>query len=51
MFLDAERVGIFKFYPDGNFEYGEFVSESVGEGCKLVSKNQFNDQYCGETIP
>lgn len=48
LFLDAERVGIFKFYPDSNFEYGEFVSESVGEGCKLVSRNQVNDHCCGE---
>ncbi|MCZ0900501.1 PAS domain S-box protein, partial [Microcoleus sp. HI-ES] len=33
LFLDAERVGIFKFDPDSKFGYGEFVSESVGEGC------------------
>ncbi|WP_333306211.1 diguanylate cyclase domain-containing protein [Microcoleus sp. B7-D4] len=51
VFLDAERVGIFKFYPDSNFGYGEFVSESVGEGCKLVSKNQFNDPCGGEPYP
>lgn len=48
LFIDAERVGIFKFYPDSNFEEGEFVSESVGEGCKLVSRNQFNDHCLGE---
>ncbi|WP_339382701.1 diguanylate cyclase domain-containing protein [Microcoleus asticus] len=51
LFLDAERVGIFKFYPDSKFGYGEFVSESVGEGCKLVSRNQFNDHSCGELYP
>ncbi|MEG3985963.1 diguanylate cyclase [Microcoleus sp. S28C3] len=51
LFLDAERVGIFKFYPDSKLGYGEFVSESVGEGCKLVSRNQFNDHSCGELYP
>jgi len=51
LFLDAERVGIFKFDPDSNFGYGEFVSESVGEGCKLVSRNQFNDPCTGEQEP
>src|SRR6476661_1446704 len=48
LFLDAERVGIFKFYPDSNFGYGELVSESVAEGCKLASRNQFNDSCGGE---
>lgn len=51
LFLDAERVGIFKFDPDSNFGYGEFVSESIGEGCKLVSRNQFNDPCAGEQDP
>ncbi|WP_445306125.1 diguanylate cyclase domain-containing protein [Microcoleus vaginatus] len=51
LFLEAERVGIFKFAPDSKFGYGEFVSESVGEGCKLVSRNQFNDPCAGEQYP
>jgi len=28
-FLNAERVGIFEFYPDSKFDDGEFVAESV----------------------
>lgn len=30
--VNADRVGIFKFYPDSNFNTGAFVAESVAEG-------------------
>ncbi len=29
LFLNADRVGIFQFYPSANFNDGEFVAESV----------------------
>lgn len=34
--LQADRVGIFKFYPDSNFNEGEFAAESVAVGLSSV---------------
>ncbi|MBV6623362.1 MAG: GAF domain-containing protein [Rivularia sp. (in: Bacteria)] len=34
--IQADRVGIFKFYPDSNFDDGEFVAESVVQGFSSV---------------
>jgi PAS domain S-box-containing protein len=31
-FLNTDRVGIFKFYPESNFDDGEFVSEALVAG-------------------
>ncbi|WRH67785.1 MAG: PAS domain-containing protein [Planktothrix sp. GU0601_MAG3] len=32
LLLQCDRVGIFKFYPESNFDDGEFVAESVVDG-------------------
>ncbi|NEQ54570.1 MAG: GAF domain-containing protein, partial [Leptolyngbya sp. SIO3F4] len=40
--LDADRVGIFKFFPDKNWE-GEFIAESVGAPWKSALANPVYD--------
>ncbi|MBD2295689.1 GAF domain-containing protein [Anabaena sphaerica FACHB-251] len=46
--INADRVGIFKFDPDSNFNHGEFVSESVVTGFKSALENKINDHCFGE---
>lgn len=46
--INADRVGIFKFDPDSNFTYGEFVSESVVSGFISALENKVHDQCFGE---
>ncbi|WP_052128741.1 GAF domain-containing protein [Neosynechococcus sphagnicola] len=47
-FIHADRVGIFKFYPDANFDDGEFVSESVTAGFDSVLEIRIHDHCFGE---
>ncbi len=46
--IQADRVGIFKFYPDSNFDDGEFVAESVVEGFPSVVAIRIHDHCFGE---
>ena len=46
--IQADRVGIFKFYPDSNFDDGEFVAESVVEGFSSVVAIRIHDHCFGE---
>ena len=46
--INADRVGIFKFDPDSNFHYGEFVSESVVAGFKSALAAKVQDDCFGE---
>ncbi|MDB9492035.1 PAS domain-containing protein [Dolichospermum circinale CS-534/05] len=46
--MNADRVGIFKFDPDSNFNYGEFVSESVVSGFISALEMKVHDQCFGE---
>ncbi len=46
--IQADRVGIFKFYPDSGFNEGEFVAESVAEGLSSVIAMQVHDHCFGE---
>lgn len=46
--INADRVGIFKFDTDSNFNYGEFVSESVVSGFISALENKVHDQCFGE---
>ena len=48
--IQADRVGIFKFHPDANFDDGEFVAESVVAGFPSaltirVKDNCFGSNY------
>ena len=46
--IHADRVGIFKFYPDSNFNDGAFVSESVVEGFDSAIAIKIHDRCFGE---
>ncbi|MEA5480111.1 GAF domain-containing protein [Pseudanabaena galeata UHCC 0370] len=46
--IQADRVGIFKFYPDSGFSDGEFVAESVGEGFVSAMAIPIHDHCFGE---
>ncbi|MBD2301387.1 GAF domain-containing protein [Nostoc sp. FACHB-190] len=46
--IQADRVGIFKFYPDSNFDDGEFVAESVGERFNSVVAIPIHDHCFGK---
>jgi len=45
--VQADRVGIFKFYPDANFDDGEFVAESVSEGFPSAKRIKVHDHCFG----
>jgi hypothetical protein len=47
-FLQADRVGIFKFYPESNFDDGEIVSESVVDGYPSAIAIRIHDHTFGE---
>ncbi|ABA24298.1 multi-sensor hybrid histidine kinase [Trichormus variabilis ATCC 29413] len=46
--IQADRVGIFKFYPESNFNDGEFVAESVVDEFPSVIAIRVHDQCFGE---
>ncbi|MDD1416001.1 GAF domain-containing protein, partial [Dolichospermum sp. ST_con] len=46
--INVDRVGIFKFDPDSNFNDGEFVSESVVAGFKSALETKIHDHCFGE---
>jgi PAS domain S-box-containing protein len=46
--LQADRVGIFKFYPESSFNDGEFIAESVGEGFVSTMETPIHDHCFGE---
>jgi PAS domain S-box-containing protein len=46
--IQADRVGIFKFYPDSGFSDGEFVAESVGAGFVSAMAIPIHDHCFGE---
>uniref|UniRef100_B8HNN2 histidine kinase n=1 Tax=Cyanothece sp. (strain PCC 7425 / ATCC 29141) TaxID=395961 RepID=B8HNN2_CYAP4 len=46
--LQADRVGIFQFYPTSNHNDGEFVAESVVEGLPSVLATPLHDHCFGE---
>ncbi|QLE41327.1 GAF domain-containing protein [Nostoc sp. C052] len=46
--IQADRVGIFKFYSESNFNDGEFVAESVVEGFASVVAIRLHDHCFGE---
>jgi PAS domain S-box-containing protein len=47
-FIHADRVGIFKFYPESHFDDGEFVAESVLEQFDSVLAIEVHDHCFGE---
>ncbi|MEB3192023.1 MAG: PAS domain S-box protein [Snowella sp.] len=47
-FMQADRVGIFKFYPESNFDDGEFVSESLVVGFPSVLAIRVHDHCFGD---
>ncbi|MEA5617705.1 GAF domain-containing protein [Cronbergia sp. UHCC 0137] len=46
--INVDRVGIFKFDPNSNFNDGEFVSESVVGGFKSALEAKIHDHCFGE---
>jgi PAS domain S-box-containing protein len=46
--LQCDRVGIFKFYPESNFNDGEFVAEFVVEGFSSAMEVHIHDHCFGE---
>ncbi|OYD92339.1 hypothetical protein CDG76_22580 [Nostoc sp. 'Peltigera membranacea cyanobiont' 210A] len=46
--IQADRVCIFKFYPESNFDDGEFVAESAIEGFSSVLAIRVHDHCFGE---
>jgi PAS domain S-box-containing protein len=46
--LQCDRVGIFKFYPESNFNDGEFVAESVVDGFSSAMEVHIHDHCFGE---
>lgn len=47
-YLHADRVGIFKFYPDSGHNDGEFVAESVVNGFSSTIAIRIHDHCFGE---
>jgi methyl-accepting chemotaxis protein PixJ len=46
--LKADRVGVFRFYPDSGFDDGEFVSEDVKSGYSSALATKIHDHCFGE---
>ncbi|MDY6805558.1 MAG: GAF domain-containing protein [Cyanobacteriota bacterium] len=46
--LDADRVGVFRFYPDAGFDDGEFVAEDVLPGYSSAKAVKIHDHCFGE---
>ncbi len=49
-FMETDRVGVFKFNPNSNFDEGEFVAESVGNGFESILGSKINDPGFGEEL-
>ena len=47
-FIQSDRVGIFRFYPESGFDDGEFVAESLKEGFSSVLAIRVHDHCFGE---
>ncbi|GBO52820.1 circadian input kinase A [Pseudanabaena sp. lw0831] len=47
-FLDTDRIGIFKFYPESDFDDGEIVSEALVEGFPSALAIRVHDHTFGE---
>jgi len=48
-FIKADRVGIFKFYPESNFDDGEFVAEALLEGISSIVAIRIHDHCFGKS--
>ena len=48
--IDTDRVGIFKFYLDRDFDEGEFVAESVGNGFESILGARIHDPGFGNQL-
>jgi GAF domain-containing protein len=48
--LEADRVAIFKFFPDKNYAHGEFIAESVVPEYRPVLRDQVEDHCFGENF-
>ncbi|MEB3214913.1 MAG: GAF domain-containing protein [Nostocales cyanobacterium 94392] len=48
--IQADRVGIFKFNPESNFDNGEFVAESVVKGFSSVIAIRVHDNCFGKNF-
>ncbi len=46
--IQADRVGIFKFYPESHFDDGEFVAEALVPGFSSVMLTKVHDHCFGE---
>lgn len=46
--LNADRVGVFRFYPDSGYDDGEFVSEDVLPGYDSALAAKIHDHCFGE---
>jgi len=47
LFLEVDRIAVYRFHPDWS---GEFVSESVAEGWKLLVQEQFDQPILQQNI-
>ncbi len=47
-FMDADRVGVFMFYPNAGYDDGEFVAEDVVGGYPSAIKNKIHDHCFGD---
>ncbi|WP_103666983.1 response regulator [Pseudanabaena sp. BC1403] len=47
-FLNTDRIGIFKFYPESNFDDGEIVAEALVEGFVSALAVRVHDHTFGE---
>ncbi|WP_310419520.1 GAF domain-containing protein [Chamaesiphon sp. OTE_8_metabat_110] len=48
--IETDRVGIFKFYLDSDFDEGEFVAESVGNGFESILGARIHDPGFGNQL-
>jgi signal transduction histidine kinase/CheY-like chemotaxis protein/CBS domain-containing protein len=49
-FMETDRVGVFKFNSDSNFDEGEFVAESLGNGLTSILGVQIHDPDFGAKL-
>jgi GAF domain-containing protein/CBS domain-containing protein len=49
-FMGTDRVGVFKFNSDSNFDEGEFIAESVGNGLTSILGVQIHDPDFGAKL-
>jgi PAS domain S-box-containing protein len=49
-FMETDRVGVFKFNSEANFNEGEFVAESVGHRLKSILGVQIHDPDFGTRL-